>query len=133
MSEKAAARSRRIVTEPIRPLMVRLTFSALIGNVAMHLMGIVDTFYISRLGTLELAAASFVIPVHMIYISLALGIGMGMSSLNSRLIGESRFADSSRLISDGLMFAALFAVVVAMIGSIIIGGPPRSRGFRSPR
>ena len=120
MSSKAAQRSHRIVTEPVRPLLVRLTFSALIGNVAMHLMGIVDTFFISRLGTLELAAASFVIPIHMIYVSLALGIGMGMSSLNSRLIGESRFEDSSRLISDGLIFAALFAVCVAFLGSLVI-------------
>jgi len=120
MSEKAAERSRRIVSEPIRPLLMRLTFSAMIGNLAMHLMGIVDTFYISRLGTLELAAASFVIPVNTIYISLALGVGMGMSSLNSRLIGESRFADSSRLISDGLMFAALFAVTVAAFGLLIM-------------
>ena len=105
MSVKAAERSRLIVSESIRPLLIRLTFSALIGNVAMHLMGIVDTFFISRLGTVELAAASFAIPIHMLYVSLALGIGMGMSSLNSRLIGESRFADSSRLISDGLLFA----------------------------
>lgn len=120
MSSKAAERSRRIVTEPIRPLLLRLTGSALIGNMAMHLMGIVDTFYISRLGTVELAAASFVIPVHMIYVSLALGIGMGMSSLNSRLIGESRFADSSRLISDGLIFVALFAVTVALLGAAVI-------------
>jgi len=100
--------------------MMRLTLSALIGNVAMHLMGIVDIFYISRLGTVELAAASFVIPVHMIYLSLALGIGMGMSSLNSRLVGENRFADSSRLISDGLIFAAIFAITVASLGTTII-------------
>jgi len=120
MSIKAAERSRRIVSEPIRPLMLSLTFSALIGNLAMHLMGIVDTFFISRLGTLELAAASYVIPVYMIYISLALGIGMGMSSLNSRLIGESRFTDSSRLISDGLLFAATFAVLAAFLGSLFI-------------
>ena len=120
MSVKAAERSRLIVSEPIRPLLIRLTFSALIGNVAMHLMGIVDTFFISRLGTVELAAVSFAIPIHMLYVSLALGIGMGMSSLNSRLIGESRFADSSRLISDGLMFALVFAVTVAFLGSMIM-------------
>jgi len=120
MSAIAAERSRRIVSEPIRPLLLRLTFSALIGNVAMHLMGIVDTFFISRLGTVELAAASFAIPIYMIYVSLALGIGMGMSSLNSRLIGESRFADSSRLISDGLMFALVFAVTAALLGSMIM-------------
>jgi putative MATE family efflux protein len=120
MSAKTAERSRRIVSEPIRPLLLRLTFSALIGNVAMHLMGIVDTFFISRLGTVELAAASYAIPIHMIYVSMALGIGMGMSSLNSRLIGESRFADSSRLISDGLMFALVFAVIAALLGSMII-------------
>ena len=120
MSSKAAQRTHRIVNEPIRPLLLSLTFSALIGNLAMHLMGIVDTFYISRLGTVELAAASFVIPIHMIYVSTALGIGMGMSSLNARLIGAGRFADSSRLISDGMVFAALFAVVMAVLGSIII-------------
>ena len=120
MSHKAAERSRRIVSDPIRPLMVRLTFSALIGNLAMHLMGIVDTFFISRLGTVELAAASFAIPIYMIYISMALGIGMGMSSLNSRLVGENRFSESSRLISDGLLFAACFAVVMASIGSFVI-------------
>ena len=120
MSDKAAQRSRRIVTEPIRPLMLSLTLSALVGNAAMHLMGIVDTFFISRLGTAELAAASFVIPIHMIYLSLALGIGMGMSSLNSRLIGEGRFTDSSRLISDGLIFAGLFAVIMASLGGLII-------------
>jgi putative MATE family efflux protein len=120
MSVKAAERSRLIVSESIRPLLIRLTFSALIGNVAMHLMGIVDTFFISRLGTVELAAASFAIPIHMLYVSLALGIGMGMSSLNSRLIGESRFADSSRLISDGLLFALVFAVTAAFLGSMIM-------------
>src|SRR5690554_169054 len=99
MSQRTAQRSRRIVSEPIGPLFIRLTGSALVGHVAMLTLGVVDTFFISRLGTAELAAASFVIPIHTIYISLALGIGMGMSSLNSRLVGESNFADSARLIS----------------------------------
>lgn len=120
MSSKAAKRSQHIVSAPIRPLLIRLTASALMGNVAMVTLGIVDTFFISRLGTLELAAASFVIPIHMIYVSLALGIGMGMSSLNSRLMGESKFSESARLISDGLMFAALFAITVALLGSLIM-------------
>lgn len=120
MSSKAAQRSRHIVSAPIRPLLFTLTLSALMGNIAMVTLGIVDTFFISRLGTTELAAASFVIPIHMIYISLALGIGMGMSSLNSRLIGESKFSESARLISDGLIFAALFAVTAAILGSLIM-------------
>ena len=120
MSQKTAQRSQRIVTAPIRPLLISLTGSAMIGNVAMHTLGIVDTFFISRLGTVELAAASFVIPIHMIYVSLALGIGMGMSSLNSRLVGESRFVESARLISDGLIFAGLFAVGMAIFGALIM-------------
>ncbi len=120
MSSKAAQRSQQIVNAPIRPLMARLTISALFGNVAMHLLGVVDTFFISRLGTEQLAAASFAIPVHMIYVSLALGIGMGISSLNARLIGESRFKDSARLITDGLYFAAIFAVVTALLGLLFM-------------
>lgn len=120
MSQRTAQRSRRIVSEPIGPLFIRLTGSALIGHVSMLTLGVVDTFFISRLGTAELAAASFVIPINTIYISLALGIGMGMSSLNSRLVGESRFADSARLISDGLIFAALFAAVVVIVGASTI-------------
>ncbi|MEX2367829.1 MAG: MATE family efflux transporter [Pseudohongiellaceae bacterium] len=120
MSSKAAQRSQRIVTAPVRSLLLSLTGSALMGNIAMHMLGVVDTFFISRLGTTQLAAASFVIPVHMIYVSLALGVGMGMSSLNSRLIGESRFNDSARLVSDGLLFAVIFAVSAAVIGALFI-------------
>jgi putative MATE family efflux protein len=120
MSSKAAQRSRHIVSAPIRLLLIKLTASALVGNVALITLGIVDTFFISRLGTTQLAAASFVIPIHMIYVSLALGVGMGMSALNSRLIGESKFSESARLISDGLIFAAIFAVTAAFMGSLIM-------------
>lgn len=120
MSSRTAKRSQQIVSAPIRPLLVNLTLSALMGNVAMNMLGVVDTFFISRLGTAELAAASFVIPIHMIYISLALGIGMGVSSLNSRLIGESKFSESARLISDGLLFAVVFSIIMAILGSLVI-------------
>ena len=131
MSLKAAQRSQQITSAPIRALLLKLTGSALMGNVAMHTLGIVDTFFISRLGTTQLAAASFVIPVYMVYVSLALGIGMGMSSLNSRLIGEGRFDDSRRLIRDGLIFAFIFAVTMAALGALTIDSLFRLLGAES--
>lgn len=80
----------------------------------MMLLGVVDTFFISLLGTTELAAAGFVMPVYMLFMNLALGIGMGIGSLTSRLIGEKKTKDAGRFITDSHILAFFIAVFAAV-------------------
>lgn len=61
----------------------------LIGFVAGAAFNIADTYYVSRLGTAPLAAMGYTFPVVMTVFGLVMGIGMGTTSVLSRLIGQS--------------------------------------------
>ncbi len=93
--------------------MLRLTIPMVFAIVSMMLLGLVDTFFISLLGTNELAAASFVMPIYMLLVNVALGIGMAISSLTSRLLGEQRHAEAARFITDSHILASLIIIVIA--------------------
>ena len=96
--------------------------------ISMMLLGLVDTFFISMLGTESLAAASFVMPIYMLLINVALGIGMAISSLTSRLIGENRHRDAARFITDSHVLAAIIIILIAFLLYLSIDGLFRSMG-----
>ena len=58
----------------IRPIMQRMTVPMLFGMITLMSFNLVDTFFISMLGTHELAAVSFTFPVTFTVISLAIGL-----------------------------------------------------------
>ena len=116
----AAARTEKITTEPIASLMLRLTGPMILAIISMMLLGLVDTFFISLLGTTELAAASFVMPIYMLIVNVALGIGMGISSLTSRLIGERKMDEAARFITDSHILALLIASVIAALLFVLL-------------
>jgi len=60
-------------------------FLGIFANIAYNL---VDTFFVARLGTQELAAMSFSFPIVMIILNIMMGIATGLNSLSSRLIGQ---------------------------------------------
>ena len=84
--------------------------------VAIMGLGLVDSYFISFLGTEELAAIGFIIPVTSLVTSLGLGLGMAISSLNSKLIGAERMHLAARLITDGFYLTALVAMLA--VGSL---------------
>ena len=95
-------------------MLARLTGTMILGVIAMMTLGIVDTWFISLLGTNQLAAIGFIIPIYMIFVSIGLGIGMGISSVTSRLIGEARHDAAARYVTDAQILALLLSVVIAV-------------------
>jgi putative MATE family efflux protein len=72
------------------------------------------------LGTLELAALSFTFPVVMVISSLALGLGIGTTSVLSRAIGERDEAKVKRLTTDSLILSFLIVGLFVVIGWLTI-------------
>ena len=101
-------------------MLARLTGTMILGVIAMMTLGFVDTWFISLLGTNQLAAIGFIIPVYMIYVSIALGIGMGISSITSRLIGEGRHGKAARYVTDAQLLGLLFSIVIAVLIGVSI-------------
>lgn len=90
------------------------------GIVGMVAFNLVDTFFVGRLGTSELAALSFTFPVVLVINSLALGLGIGASAVISRAIGEGDQHKVQRLTTDSLILAVLFVAFFVVIGLLTI-------------
>ena len=103
-------------------MLARLTGTMILGIIAMMTLGFVDTWFISLLGTNQLAAIGFIIPIYMIFISIALGIGMGISSITSRLIGEAKHDVAARYVTDAQILALLFSILIAVLVGYSMNG-----------
>jgi putative MATE family efflux protein len=113
--------SNAVLTEgPIGIMLLKLTVPMTFGLLSMILFNLVDTFFVSRLGTFQLAALSFTFPVVLIVGSLGVGLGTGASALISRAIGEGNEQKVRRLTTDSLTLSFIIVVVFAAAGFLTI-------------
>jgi len=99
-----------------------------LGLVAIILFNVVDTFWVGRLGGRELAAMSFTFPVVFLLMSISIGMGVGVTSVVSRVIGEGDTHRVCRLTTDGLFLANTLVIVFAISGILTIGPIFRTLG-----
>ncbi len=105
-----------LTTGSIRSHLVRLTLPMVTGLFAMISFQLVNTFYISRLGTAPLAAISFTFPVTYIVFSLFLGFGIATSSVVSRLLGERKEEDVRRIVTHSMLMVFILSVFLSIVG-----------------
>jgi putative MATE family efflux protein len=100
----------------IQNTMKQMTVPVLFGMITLMSFNMVDTFFISMLGTAELAAVSFTFPVTFTVISLAIGLSIGTSAVIARALGSG---DQQSARSDGL--AALWLSAYLVIALSVLG------------
>lgn len=105
---------------PVTNHLVRLTLPMIWGIFAIISFQLVDTFYISLLGTKPLAAITFTFPVTFIIFSMVMGLSIGMSSVVSRQIGEGNQDKVRRITTHGLILAFLTGIILAALGFIFM-------------
>lgn len=106
-------------TGPIGAHLVRLTIPMIWGIAAMVSFQLVDTYYVSLLGTEELAAMTFTFPVTFFIFAIIMGFGISMSSVISRLIGEGREEDVKRITTHGIILVFAIGCALALIGYLL--------------
>ena len=83
--------------------------------VAIMGLGLVDSYFISYLGTNQLAAIGFIVPITGIVTSFGLGLGMAISSLTSKLIGAEKMSSAARLITEGFYLTGFISIVAVIV------------------
>ena len=90
MSGKTNNNTQNLVDGSIQQSLIRMTMPMIIGMLMLFTFSLVDTWFISFLGTEALTAISFTFPVTFFVMSLAIGLGIGASAVVGKFLGASQ-------------------------------------------
>lgn len=111
----------QLVGGGLRQTILRVALPAVASSLLMTLFSSVDAFWVgTRIGSAGLAAVSTSLFWIWAIISLAEMVGVGLTSVAARRLGERRPDEAARLTGDATVFAVLLGVVVAIAGSIAL-------------
>ena len=115
------SKQARLTTGPVGRQLVDMTVPVLFGIFTMMLQGLVDAYFVGRVGDRELAALGFAFPILMIVSSVAIGLGAGTSSVVARAIGAHDHRRARRLATDSLVLSFMITVAICFVGFLTIG------------
>ncbi|WP_165744044.1 MATE family efflux transporter [Pseudoalteromonas sp. Z9A6] len=109
-----------LLNDPILSTLKTMTIPMIFGMITLMMFNIVDTFFISLLGTEPLAAVSFTFPVTFTVISLAIGLGIGTSAVIAKALGSNKIDEARFDASISLMVGVVLVIVLSSVGYLLI-------------
>jgi Na+-driven multidrug efflux pump len=97
MQEQTKKSSLSLVENPIPQALTRMTAPVILGMAMLFTFSLVDSLFISFLGTEPLTAISFTFPITFMIMSLAIGLGIGTSAVIAKYLGKSDFDKAKEL------------------------------------
>jgi putative MATE family efflux protein len=107
---------RDLTQDSVSRSLFRLTAPMMIGVSSNILVSMLEIAFIGQLGTQQLAAITFTFPLVMILTSIALGIGIGTSSVIARGIGSGARQEAQRIGTHSLLLTAAITFALSMLG-----------------
>ncbi|MBY8074195.1 MATE family efflux transporter [Vibrio fluvialis] len=109
-----------LLSAPIPNVLRQMTIPMIFGMVAILMFNLVDTFFISLLGTDALAAISYTFPVTFGVNCITMGIGVGLSTSIGRLLGQGDTSNAARFSTHGLLLAVSLVAIACTLGFFTI-------------
>ncbi|WP_446831284.1 MATE family efflux transporter [Candidatus Foliamicus sp.] len=106
----------RLTEGPVGRQLWDLMVPMMIGLLAIISFGLVDAWFVSRLGPLPLAAVSYTQPVGFVVAAMAMGIGVGASSVIARLLGQGAKRRVRRIATHAFLLCGLLGIVLLSLG-----------------
>jgi len=82
----------------------------------MVAFNLIDTYFVGKLGKLELAALSFTFPIIMVIFSIIQGLGIGATALISKSIGRDDRDKAARETTDSIVLTLMITGIFVVIG-----------------
>jgi putative MATE family efflux protein len=105
---------------PVTSLLINMTLPMILGILGIVAFNMVDTYYVSKLGLIPIAAMTFTFPVVMVVGSLSQGIGIGAAALISKAVGENQHSKIVRYTTDSLILGLLLVLIFIIVGMFTI-------------
>ena len=108
-------RTRMLLEAPIAPTLLRLAAPNVLVLAAQAAAGLIETYFIGKLGTDALAGVALVFPVVMLMQMMSAGaMGGGIASSIARALGAGRRADADALAVHALVIALVFGLAFTL-------------------
>lgn len=115
------ARTRLLLEAPIGRTLLRLAAPNIVVMVAQAAVGLIETYFVGKLGTDALAGMALVFPVVMLMQMTSAGaMGGGIASSIARALGAGRRDDADALVLHAMVIALGFGVVFSV--ALLLGG-----------
>ena len=114
-------RTRALIEGPIAATLIRLAAPNMLVMLAQTSVGLVETYFVGKLGTDPLAGVALVFPLLMLMQMMSAGaMGGGISSAIARALGGGRRADADALALHALVIALVFGLTFTV--ALLAGG-----------
>lgn len=113
-------RTRMLLEAPIAPTLLRMAAPNVLVMLAQAGVGLIETYFVGKLGTDALAGMALVFPVVMLMQMMSAGaIGGGVAAAIARALGARRRDDADALVLHALVIGLVFALVFTVT---VVGG-----------
>ena len=120
-SPEMNARTRMLLEGPIVPTILRLGAPNVLVMVSQAAAGLIETYFVGKLGTDALAGMALVFPVVMLMTMLSAGaMGGAIASAIARALGARRREDADALVMHALVIGLGLGLVFCV--TILLGG-----------
>lgn len=112
---KSIDKTTMMGNEKIESLLIKLSLPAIIGLMITAIYNIVDTLFVSKLGTSAVGAASVAYPLFLIIAAVGLMFGIGAASYISRLLGSNNKEKANQVATTTVVTGAAAAVLLTIV------------------
>ena len=121
-------RTRALLDAPLVPLLLRLAAPNILLMLAQSATGVIETYFVGKLGTDALAGVSIVFPGVMLMQMISAGsMGGGISSAVARALGGGRRDDASALVWHALIINGALGLICSF--GVLTFGPALYRAL----
>lgn len=120
MAENRRSSRHNLTEGPIAATLIKMTMPMILGMLMMFSFNLVDTFFISMLGTEALSAISFTFPVTFTLMSLAIGLSIGTSAVVAKYIGRGEHEKAKQASTVTNYVAIALASALALVGYLLM-------------
>lgn len=106
-------------TIPVFRLLVSMSVPMMLSMLIQSFYNIVDSIYVSRLGTNALTAVSLAYPLQNAIVSVAVGIGVGISSAISIHLGAGNQEKADRAATLGIALTVFHCILFLLAGIFV--------------
>jgi len=115
---KTMKKRKMILEGNMYKVIILLSLPIMLTNLIQTMYNLTDTYFLSKLGAVEVASMTLAWPVVFLQLALGVGIGIAGTALISQNIGANKIDEAKKIAGQLVTFAMGFSILLSISGVI---------------